>query len=355
MASHFEYIVLNCMCGIRKNILRYIVGSLAIIVCCSVSVQALPDPLTRFLAKYMHFSRSELLAVQRGEVVAKPLDTNVKTELAVFGVVRVNAPASLLIETFRDIETFKKGEDVLKVTKLSNPPVREDFNGLTLEADDIKALKKCKPGKCDLKISAEMLKRMQSAITQGKSIDALYRDLLFEYVQSYLAQGNAALYKYNDEKKVVRLLDEFKGIVAASPYLKESLPDFYSYLDTEKRPPNTVESFIYWSKENLGFRPVISITQVSMYKSNATQAVIASKQIYANHYMNGSLGITVALSEQEDLTKPGFYMMYINRSRTDMLGGLLSGLKRSIAKSKSTTAVRQNVLMTKKRLEASNK
>jgi hypothetical protein len=312
---------------------------------------ALPESLTRFLAKYMHFNRNELAAVDRGDVVAKALETNVKKELAFFGITRVKAPGSRLIEKFRDIEHFKKGEAVLKVKKLKNPPVREDFNSMKLESDDIKALKKCKPGKCDLKLSNEMIRRIQAPSNRAKSIDTIYQDLLFEYVQSYLAKGNAGLCEYNDEKKVVRVLDEFKGILAASPYLKDGIPALYEYLNSEKPPPKPFETFIYWSKETLGFRPVITMTQVSIYKPNAKEAVIASKQIYANHYMNGSLALTLVVPENGDLDKPGFYMMYINRSRTDMLGGILAGFKRSVAKSRSISALKENLGLIKKRME----
>jgi hypothetical protein len=235
---------------------------------------------------------------------------------------------------------------------LKNPPVREDFNPMKLEPDDIKALKKCKPGKCDLKLSAEMIRSLQAPANRGKSIDTIYQDILFHYVQSYLAKGNAGLCEYDDEKKTVRVLDEFNGILAASPYLKEGIPAFYEYLSSEKDPPKPVETFIYWSKETLGFRPVITMTQVSIYKPSPKEAVISSKQIYANHYMNGSLALTLLVPENGDLDKPGFYMMYINRSRTDMLGGLLAGFKRSVAKSRSIAALKENLGLIKKRMEA---
>jgi len=195
-----------------------------------------------------------------------------------------------------------------------------------------------------------MIKSLQAALFRGKSVDTIYQDLLFTYVQSYLAKGNAALYQYNDEKKVVRVLDEFKGILAGSIYLKDRYPELFDYLDQEKSPPG-IESFIYWSKETLGFRPVITITHVSILKFPPSNVVISSKQIYANHYMNASLSNTVLVSDHEDFEKPGFHMMYINRSRTDMLGGLFAGLKRSIAKSRSITALKENILLTKKRTE----
>jgi hypothetical protein len=310
---------------------------------------ATPDGVTFFLGKYMRFNSSELKALDEGKVVAKAMDTDLTRELAFIGVTHVNAKASSLISQFRDIETFKKGEAVLKVKKLSDPPTREDFNSLKLETDDIKAIKKCKPGKCDLKLSADMIANLQNAIDHGKPVQSVYQDVLYSYVQSYLSRGNAALCEYNDEKKLVSLLQEFKGILSNSLYLKDEHPELYNHLENEK-PLNDSETFIYWSKETLGFRPVVTMTEVTIYKATPQNVVITSKQIYANHYMDGSLATTVVMADQS-LDQPGFYMMYINRSRTDMLGGLLGGLKRSIARSRSTSALKENLQLIKHRLE----
>jgi len=330
-----------------KRLIAYVL-TVSLMAAASPSA-ALPDAVTLFLAKYMHFKGSDLSSLEDGDVVAKSLDTDVKRELAFIGATRVEATASSLVAQFRDIENFKKAEAVLKVKKLSIPPVREDFNGLKLESDDIKALKKCKPGKCDLKLSADMITRLRRAISRGESIESAYQDLLFSYVQSYLSSGNAALCEYNDEKKLVRLGVEFKGILSNSVYLKDAYPEFYQHLEKEK-PLSGIETFIYWSKETLGFRPVITITEVTIYQLPPRNVVITSKQIYANHYMDGSLATTLLMAD-EDLDQTGFYMMYINRSRTDMLGGLLAALKRSIAKSRSTAALKENLELIRKRLE----
>jgi len=335
---------------LEKKSLRFSrLSAFAAIVALTLPCFAIPYGVTLFLAKYMHFTRSDLTALEQGKIIAKPIDTNLTRELAFIGVTHVDAKASDLMTQFRDIETFKKGEAVLKVKKLSDPPVREDFNSMKLEPDDIKALKKCKPAKCDLKLSADMIATLQNAISRGKSIESVYQDLMFSYVQSYRSKGNSALCEYNDEKKMVSLFEEFKGILSNSTYLKDSHPNLYSHLEKEI-PLTGSEKFVYWSKETLGFRPVVTMTEVTIYRASAQTAVITSKQIYANHYMDGSLGVTLVMAD-ENIEKPGFYMIYINRSRTDMLGGLLAGLKRSIAKSRSTSALKENLQLIKQRLE----
>jgi len=289
--------------------------------------------------------------------VVKVLDTSEKRELAFFGVTKVHAPPSLLIALFQDIENFKKADAVLKVKKLSNPPVPDDFKEMTLEPDDINELKKCKPGKCDMKLSEEMILRFNREINWAAKdstsrAQELFRKLLFEYVQNYLLKGKEALYRYQDEKKAVLLSQELDGILNGSQHLLESHPDFFRYLgDFSGNRSGSFDTFLYWSKETLGFRPVITLTHVVIDRSIPGASVFASKQIYSNHYMNGSLSLTGLFSENIDPQNPEFYMTYSNRSRTDMLEGLLSGLKRSIARSKSSAAVRENMMLTKKRLE----
>jgi hypothetical protein len=52
-----------------------------------------------------------------------------------------------------------------------------------------------------------------------------------------------------------------------------------------------VESFFYWSKERLVRKAVISVTYVVMtrgHKPGEPDAIVASKNIYATHYVEGS-------------------------------------------------------------------
>ena len=61
------------------------------------------------------------------------------------------------------------------------------------------------------------------------------------------------------------------------------------------------------------------------------EIVIASKQLYANHYFNGSLGLTFLFDHPLPNGKMGCYLIYVNRSRIDALDGFLSSLRRAIA------------------------
>ena len=79
--------------------------------------------------------------------------------------------------------------------------------------------------------------------------------------------------------------------------------------------------------------------------------LIASKGIYANHYFEGSLGLTGFIhgkSSQSNRT----YLIYVNRSKTDALRGIFAGFKRSLINSSLREGVKKNMELVKEKLEA---
>jgi hypothetical protein len=110
---------------------------------------------------------------------------------------------------------------------------------------------------------------------------------------------------------------------------------------------------MYWSKEKFGLKPVISLTHIVIYKrrvARGTDVLIASKGIYASHYVETSLGLTGFIHSQEPEPRRT-YLIYINRSRADALRGFLGGLKRSLIVGSLRDATKKNMEMIKKKLE----
>ena len=77
--------------------------------------------------------------------------------------------------------------------------------------------------------------------------------------------------------------------------------------------------FVYWSRELVRSRPVISITHVATAAAVDDSPVayaIGSKQIYAMHYYDASLGLTLLVPDRT-AASPATYVVYLNRSRID--------------------------------------
>ena len=65
------------------------------------------------------------------------LDTTINREVAVFGVVWIDAPVDRYLERYRDIEQFEAAAS-LQIKKLAHPPALSDFTELTLEENDLR-------------------------------------------------------------------------------------------------------------------------------------------------------------------------------------------------------------------------
>ncbi|PYS18021.1 MAG: hypothetical protein DMG11_34020 [Acidobacteria bacterium] len=313
-----------------------------------------------FLRKELAITTGELASLEKGQIIVRLPKTPETREVAAFAIMRLDVADGFFIDQMRDIVNFKKSESVLQIGKFSNPPRLEDLAGLSLDAGDIEAIRRCKVNSCDVKLSERFIERFRkdvnwSAPNYRDRVTALTREMLLECVETYLLGGNTALGEYRDKPYPLRLADEFRSLLQPVPYMYEYAPEFQQYLlgFPDARPAD-VEDFIYWSKEKLGLKPVISLTHVTIYRQhrpNGTDLLIASKGIYANHYLEVSLGLTGFIHSQSS-DPDRTYLIYVNRSRADALRGLFGGLKRSLVLGSLRDGVKKNMEMIKDKLES---
>jgi hypothetical protein len=74
---------------------------------------------------------------------------------------------------------------------------------------------------------------------------------------------------------------------------------------------------------------------------------VASRQIFASHYITGSLAVTAITGGAS-----GRYLTYLNRSRVDILDGIFGGLVRRIAERRIREEAGDVVNGLRRRLEA---
>jgi hypothetical protein len=212
---------------------------------------------------------------------------------------------------------------------------------------------------CGLKMTAEMIERLQGSKLDRTGLAAAGHDRLpacsLRLRQRLSREGQAALAVYHDKPEPLRLADELRSILEASPYLGQYLPELNTYLISfpNGRLPDS-ENFLYWSQEKFGFKPVVSVTHVTIYKvarGSATSYVIASKQIYADHYFTGSLGSAAFVDRDRQRPGADAYLIYLNRTRVDLLQGLFSGLKRFFIRRRVLDGTDKYLRLVKQRLE----
>jgi hypothetical protein len=319
-----------------------------------------PEPDT-FLRKQLDVTASDLSRLEQGEIIVKLPKTAETREVAAFAIMRLDVPSEFFVEHVKDIVSFKKSDNALQIGKFSNPPQLKDLDGLTLDPADIEAIRRCRVKNCDVKMSARYIERFRTEVNWSgpeyrQRTTELMREMLLERVQAYLKGGDATLGEYNDKSYALSLPDEFRSLLAPTQYMYQYLPEFQKYLQNfPDSRPNGAESFIYWSKDKFGLKPVVSVTHVTIYKKPGdTGVAIASKGIYADHYYEASLGLTAYINSQS--SQPSHtYLIYVNRSRTDALRGLFGGFKRSLINGSLRDGARKSMEAIKLRLEADYK
>ena len=301
----------------------------------------------RILQQKVGLEETDFAALQQGQTVVKLLPVQEKREVAVSGLVSLQVPGEVFLQSFRETMARKSNPAILEIGSFSNQPTLDDLRGLTIENRDIEDLKTCVPGDCKLKLSAMMIERFHKEVNweapdHHSQATQLLKVMLLDYVRDYMARGDVALMEYNDKAKTVRLAEEQRALRAGSSYIYDGLPRFSQYLkDYPKGTLANVENAIVWSKMKFGLKPVIAINHITIYKTEketGPQILIASKQIYANHYFDSSLALTAFVSNPG--ANSGSYLFYENRSRADGLGGMFGKIKRGIVEDRAVDGLK---------------
>jgi hypothetical protein len=300
-------------------------------------------------------SEADLARDLQGGVAARIIPHTRDGGLAVGGAVRIPVTIKFYIDSFRDISAFKKNPSLLNIGKFGDPPAEENLARLSLSQKDRDSIGKCKAGNCGLKLSAEMIRLLRGdGKLNSATLDTRFRSALWSYISAYLRTGTPAMAEYYDKSQRVAASTEFRGILSQFGWLNDYAPPLLTALNAPYQPANNkVEQFLYWSVEDFGLKPVISVTQVLIYRTTLESrnwAFIASKQIYADHYVNASLGLTVLAEEEGNPSHPMLSVAYFNRSVTDGLRGWFSSLQRSIVEGRLEAATRKNLSALRMRL-----
>jgi hypothetical protein len=316
-----------------------------------------PPPLP-FLRKVIQLTDDQLARIEKGEVVTKQLPSPDKPEIAAFGVVRVKGTTATLRERMRDFQSFRKIPQIPEIGRFSSPPRIEDLAGLTFPAADIDALKRCKPGQCDVKIGASGLENLQrvdwKAPDANAKVAALVKERMVAYVSAYATGGTDAMGVTVDKREPKALSAEFRTLLKNSPYLVEYIPAFNQYLESYPKGslPDT-EDVLYWTKDTFGLKPVVSMYHATIHHPEGGRSglLVAIKTLYASHYFNAALEIMAAVPTSDAGTNPGFYLLDLYRTRIDPPTGMLSGVLMGKVKSGIEQGVALNIQNARARVE----
>jgi hypothetical protein len=314
-----------------------------------------PPLLNAYISRYVGLTPAERASLLAGNLVVRLLPADPSKEVSVFGAVWINGSRSAYVKLVSDIEHFERGRAFRITKRISDPPRLADFALLKLPEEDIAALKTCRVGACEIKLSEDALERIHRTIdwtkpTATADVEQLIRQIVYEYVTGYVEAGNDRLAVYRDSSRPTFVAAEFRSMIDRMPELGEQLPDLRAYLLGYPRVtiPNAT-SFLYWQETRFGLKPTIRINHLVIDDRPGVTAV-AIKLIYASHYFWTALDLRVLVPDPS--RGPGFWFANVTRSRSDGLDGFVGTLIRGKVRNEAQKGLAAVLRVTKERVEA---
>ena len=295
----------------------------------AAGAQAAPSALQRLTS----LDAKEVSAIERGEAVTVTIDAPEKTEIATLGVVRLEVPRSFYVDHVRELTGFLATGAKLESGSFGEPARLEDVASLTLDPSDAKALQKCQPLRCDVKLPAQEMEHFRIVLANTHDplspADSLMREWLVAYVNAYRADSADETVVYDDTRRPVRSSDAFRSLLAEPmPQGVESAP-FTSMLAVRGARPSSVSSRISWELDRMpGLKPTLEVVERSMLVSSAhaDQSWMSEKLLYASHYFESAVEYLSVADAPSPAGQGASYLIVVRRQKFDDLpsGGLFN-------------------------------
>jgi hypothetical protein len=314
--------------------------------------------LESFLSQNIGLSHDEIGLLNTGKPVVKALPPRTSAEVFLFGAILIEASPDRYFEYARDLDRRRRIPGYLGLGRISSPPRLADWDGFTLDTDDVQSLKKCQPGDCQIQLPATPIRDLQQRFdwtTPGVNdrINQLLRQSANERLLAYQRQGSPALRTYDDKRDPVDIARQFAYIVSYLKVLPAHVPEFYRcLLDYPNAQPANVENEFYWAKVKFGLKPTLRVVHVLTLRGDRADPVayaVAEKQLYASHYFETALDLSFCVRASGP--RPGFFLISILGSEQAGLTGPKGAVIRKAAVGRSLSNLRDALSQTKSTLE----
>jgi len=337
---------------------RLLIGLLVLRGMCLA--QQLPPTLRQALAHHLSATQRQLKIVEGGGIVTYIVDTNSREDITLVGITRIWAPPTAFVAEYKNIARFEASSNVTATVKFSRPPQLSDLNKLNLSRQDADELKLCKPGSCGFKLGDSDIQRFRSSVNwtapdYTDQATGSFRRFWLDYVIRYQESGNRALLVYHDTPQysgIVDGLSDFLQSASMLPQFSQDLADWLlSYPQSAKLPS---DEFLYWQSGAFGLKPVYRIAHVGVQRTTADFGdafVIASKMLYASHYFRSALEIRFVIPGQDQKVGGMHYLVTVQRSRVDGMGGFRGRIFRLVATQRARRALEAHLTEVKRKVE----
>ena len=313
-------------------------------------------PVHDFFRQHVGLSDKEIASIADGVAVAKVISADDRATIEIFGAVFVNATPERYAARATDVEALATLPGYLGAGRLGTPPTLADFADLELDPDDVKDLRDCRPGDCQIQLPASSIEEFRTAVDWSAPdatarATALARQMALDAVVAYQRGGNAALGTYRDKKNPVRVADQFARLVETFASLPVYFPDFERYLlDYPSSPLPGAENTFYWETIDFGLKPTFRIIHAITHRpaDRSDVTIVALKQLYSSHYFEAAIDLSVCVPVPD---RQGFYLITLKASTQAGLTGLKGAIVRKVAVGRTRSSLEQGLAAIKTELE----
>jgi len=318
-----------------------------------------PHPRLAELFRQVGLTLEQQAAIDAGRPVAKLLPWGDSSEVYVFGAVYIHGSPASFLSRARNVNKLAGTPGYLSVGELPAAATAADLSALTLDADDIKALKSCREGDCDVQLPATSIRAFRDAVNWSQpdaaaQANALARGMIVELLRKYRSGGNTALGEYRDKDRPALVSEQFATMVRRTAALPDVLPELRTYLLSFPAADLAgAESFYYWEKVEFGMKPTIRVNHAVVYHPQVPGreiSVVAIKQLYASHYFHTALDMSVCVGSTQG-GRPGFYLLTLKASEQAGLTGVKGSILRKVAVDKIRSSLERGLAGLKSSIE----
>ena len=302
------------------------------------------------------------LAIDDGRPVAKVLSWGGPSEVYVFGAVYIDGSPAAYLKAARNVGQLAGSPGYLGIGELPATATGADVSALGLDPDDIKALKSCREGACDVQLPTASMRTFLDAVNWSQpdatgQVNGLARGMVLDLVRQYRRGGNSALGVYRDKQNPARVAEQFETMMSRSATLPDVLPELRQYL---LQYPDAdlpgADSFFYWEKVAFGLKPTVRVNHGVIYHAgerNGGISAVAIKQLYASHYFHTALDVSVCVRDQVRPGRRGFYLLTLKSSEQDGLTGAKGSVLRKVVVDKTRSSLERALASIKQTVEQS--
>ena len=304
----------------------------------------------------------QIASIDEGRPVAKVLSWGGPSEVYVFGAVHVNGSPATYLRASRDVARLTGTPGYLGIGEIPAAATIADLDALALDADDIKSLKSCREGGCDVQLPTASIQAFHDAVRWpaadvADQVNTLARAMVLDLIREYRRGGNAALGVYRDKPNPARVSEQFETMVGRAAALPDVVPELRRYLllYPGAELPNA-DAFIYWEKVNFGMKPTIRVNHAVIYSARAEGrdiSTVAIKQLYASHYFHTALDVSVCVADGNAQPTRGFYLLTLKGSEQEGLAGVKGSMLRKIVVDKTRSSLESALASIKRTVEQS--